>query len=86
MEVIKYDGTRILTVEEIDSEFLDHAVLLDTDGFEGAYEGYLLASVKGRREAFEYLWDLQDEEYGGKGMVVIGCKTRGNSIGVYSQT
>ena len=85
MEIIRYDGTRLMTVDDVDRDFLGHVVLLDTEGFGSSWQGYLLASVEGGREAFKLLHELRMTEYGGKGSIESGCDKRGMTIGVFCQ-
>ena len=85
VEVIRYDGTRLMTEPDVDNEFLGHCVLLNTDGFPNESKGYLIASAKGGREAYGAILDLKRNEFNGKGLIVTGSDMRGETIlGIYS--
>jgi len=84
MEVVRYDGTRLMNVYDVDEEFFGHCVLLDNREFPNTSEGYLLASAKGEDEAFQVIWHLKMNELDGKGLVVTGSKMRGEMVlGIY---
>ena len=81
MGVIRYDGTRFITEEEIDREFMGHWVLVTTDRI-NAHEGYLVASAEGRDELRPELDDIGITEFDSKAKIIYGCKERGGSLHV----
>ncbi|MDR2166537.1 MAG: hypothetical protein LBE35_01630 [Clostridiales bacterium] len=85
MEIIRYDGTRLMTVHDVDREFLGHSVLLDNREFSPNSRGYLLASAysEDEDEAFEAMRKLNCLELGGLGLVLYGSAIRGMTIGIF---
>ena len=81
MDIIRYDGTRFITEEEIDREFEGHWVLItiknDLDR-----EGYLVASAKGEDKNRSIIDGIGIDEYDAKATIIYGCKTRGESLHV----
>ena len=81
MEIIRYDGTRFITEEEIDQEFTDCWVLVSTEN--ALYrEGYLIASASGDDENYAPLSDIAILELDSKATIIYGCKERGGSLHV----
>jgi len=81
MEIIRYDGTRFITEEEIDEEFTGHWVLVATKDAVDR-EGYLIASAEGRDELRPKLDDIGISEFNSKATIIYGCKERGGSLHV----
>ncbi|MCL2224022.1 MAG: hypothetical protein FWB96_03530 [Defluviitaleaceae bacterium] len=82
MEITRYDGTRFLTEDDIDREFTGQWVLLRTDSYDNAWEGYLVASAEGRNELRPVLSAIAISEYGGRATIIYGCESRGDSLHV----
>ncbi|MCL2016546.1 MAG: hypothetical protein FWG68_09910 [Defluviitaleaceae bacterium] len=61
-KVTRYDGTRVISFDEIDKEFDGGCVLIDTADFPREIKGYLLASAKGKGDS-TLLFDLLFKEY-----------------------
>jgi len=81
MEITRYDGTRFITEEEIDREFLGHWVLVATKDAVDR-EGYLIASAEGRDELRPELEKIGILELDSNGTIIYGCKERGGSLHV----
>jgi hypothetical protein len=81
MEIIRYDGTRFITEEEIDNEFTGHWVLI-TIKDENDHDGYLIASAKGNGEVRFALEKIGISEFDYKAKIIYGCKTRGINLHV----
>ena len=81
-DIIRYDGTRFMTEEDVDREFTGHWVLLKTTGRPNTHEGYLVASAEGRDELRPELSDIAITEFGSRAKIIYGCKTRGDSLHV----
>jgi len=85
--ITRYDGTRFITEEEIDKEFLDHWVLIaienDQQGLSG--EGYLLASADSKEGNYALLCNIEETELEEEQMstIVYGCRERGGDLRVY---
>ncbi|MCL2016545.1 MAG: hypothetical protein FWG68_09905 [Defluviitaleaceae bacterium] len=76
-KVTRYDGTRVISLDEIDKEFDGGCVLIDTTDFlPKEIKGYLLASAKGKGDS-TLLLDLKHKEYMGMGVMMW----RGNPPG-----
>ena len=84
MEVVRYDGTRFITEEEIDEEFTGQRVLISFKGVEDEWSGgYLIASADGSHEdSYCILSDIAVDELDADAMVVYGCKERGMNMHV----
>jgi hypothetical protein len=80
-DIIRYDGTRFITEEEIDREFTSHWVLIRIDD-DTAREGYLVASADGRDELRPMMSEISILEFDAKTKVIYGCKTRGDNLHV----
>ncbi|MCL1987049.1 MAG: hypothetical protein FWG64_03645 [Firmicutes bacterium] len=59
--VTRYDGTRIITYDEINKEFDGGCVLIDNEDFPKEIKGYLLASAMGKGDS-TLLMNLQWNE------------------------
>ena len=81
MDVIRYDGTRFITEEEIDQEFTGHWVLVSTSD-DVDREGYLIASAEGRDELRPLLVKIGILEFNSDATIIYGCKERGGSLHV----
>ena len=81
MDVIRYDGTRFITEEEIDQEFTGHWVLVSTSD-DVDREGYLIASAEGRDELRPLLVEIGILEFNSDATIIYGCKERGGSLHV----
>ena len=83
MDIVRYDGTRFITEEEIDREFTGHWVLIATERI-NAHEGYLIASAKDRddRNLRTELDDIGILEFDSKAKIIYGCKERGGNLHV----
>jgi hypothetical protein len=85
MSLTRYDGTRLLTEAEVDSEFLGKTVLLDCRKFPNQSKGYLIASVDAIREQVDCLYNIKMNEFNGRGLIVTGSKDKGGMmLGQYS--
>ena len=82
MDIIRYDGTRFITEEEIDREFTGRWVLLRIVGAPYEREGYLVASAEGRDELRPELSEIAVTELDSKAKILYGCKSRGGSLHV----
>ena len=84
MDLVRYDGTRFITEEEIDREFTGHWVLIATNSRVNAREGFLIASAKDidERNMRSELADIGLDEYNGHAKIIYGCKTRGMNLHV----
>jgi|GEM_PF-1578273 len=80
MSLIRYDGTRLLTEEDVDREFLGKTVLLDGREFPNQSKGYLIASVDATREQVEFLDEIKYGELNGYGYIVTGSSAKGEMI------
>ena len=81
MDIIRYDGTRFITEEEIDREFTGHYVLVATDNALNR-EGYLIATADGSGECYSALTEIGILELDSKATIIYGCKERGGSLHV----
>ena len=81
MDIIRYDGTRYITEEEIDREFTGQWVLITIDD-DIDREGYLVASAEGSGEFRPVLSDIAVDEFGARAKIIYGCETRGGSLHV----
>lgn len=81
MNIVRYDGTRFITEEEIDSEFTGQWVLIKIDD-DVDREGYLVASAEGTGEFRPVLSDIAIDEFDSRAKVIYGCETRGGSLHV----
>jgi len=83
--ITRYDGTRFITEEEIDKEFLDHWVLIKIEN-PNDRSGYMIASADDDDEDENYslLVDIAaeiDDNLDKK--IIYGCKERGGNLHVY---
>ena len=82
MDVIRYDGVRFITEEEIDREFTGKWVLVTTENI-NAREGYLVAvAADNESKGYGLLSDLAIDEFDAKTKIIYGCKKRGGSLHV----
>ena len=81
MDIVRYDGTRFITEEEIDQEFTGHWVLVATKD-DVDRDGYLIASADGRDELRPELEEIGILEFNSNATIVYGCKERGGSLHV----
>jgi len=84
--ITRYDGTRFITEEEIDKEFLDHWVLITIEN-PNDRSGYMIASIIDDDDGENYglitdvaLLELDDNI---EAKIVYGCKERGGDLHVY---
>ena len=83
MDIIRYDGNRFITEEEVDSEFTGHWVLVDLNGTDNPWDGgYLVASAEGRGELRPLLSDIAIHEFNSNATIIYGCKERGGNLHV----
>ena len=82
MGIIRYDGTRFITEEEIDSEFMWQWVLIRTDGKPNAHAGYLVASALGTNDLRSPLEDIGIDEFNCQAKIIYGCESRGGNLHV----
>ena len=82
MDIIKYDGTRFITEEEIDNEFTEKWVLVKLVENGSFRDGYLIASADDTPENRWALDDIGMDEYDGQATIIYGCKTRGQNLHV----
>jgi len=82
--ITRYDGTRFITEEEIDKEFLDHWVLITIEN-PNDRSGYMIASATDEGENRSLLSDIAafelDDALDKK--IIYGCKERGGNLHVY---
>ena len=81
MEITRYDGTRFITEEEIDQEFLGHWVLVATNE-DVDREGFLIASAEGHDVLRPELEKIAILELNSNATIIYGCKERGGSLHV----
>ena len=81
-QVVRYDGTRFITENEIDKEFTDKWVLIRTTGEPNLHSGFLVASAEGNNELYSVLTDIAVLELNAKAKIIYGCKTRGDNLHV----
>jgi len=86
VKITRYNGTRLITQEEVDVEFLGGCVLIDSSEFPSQFEGYLLASATGdERSAYKAILDIKVNEFNGKHKILSGSCNRGEMIlGLYN--
>ena len=80
-DIIRYDGTRFMTEEDIDREFTGQWVLLRVNK-DYEREGYLVASADGRDEMRPLLSDIAVDEFDAQAKIIFGCESRGGSLHV----
>ena len=80
-DIVRYDGTRFITEEEIDREYTGQWVLIRIDD-ETAREGYIVASAEGKDEHRPKMSEIAVLEYESKAKIIYGCRTRGSSLHV----
>ena len=81
MDIIRYDGMRFITEDEIDQEFTGHWVLVSISN-DVDREGYLIASAEGRDELRPVLEEIGILELNSNATIIYGCKERGGSLHV----
>jgi len=81
VDITRYDGTRFMTEEDVDREFIGQWVLLRVNR-DFDREGYLVASADGRDELRSLLSDIAVDEYNAQAKIIFGCKSRGGSLQV----
>ena len=79
--IVRYDGTRFMTEEDIDREFIGQWVLLRVNR-DYDREGYLVASADGCDEMRSLLSDIAVDEFNAQAKIIFGCKSRGGSLHV----
>ena len=85
MSLVRYDGTRVLTDDDVNREFLGKTVFLDCREFPNDVKGYLIASVDAIEEQVELLDEIKYNEFNGRGVIVTGSKAKGEMIlGLYN--
>ncbi|MCL2198631.1 MAG: hypothetical protein FWB80_06890 [Defluviitaleaceae bacterium] len=83
MDIIRYDGTRFITEEEVDQEFTGKWVLVSLIGTDNPWDGgYLVASADGRDELRYPLSEIAMDEFNSNAKVIYGCKERGGNLHV----
>jgi len=83
MEIIRYDGARFITEEEIDQEFTGQWVLISIDGLDNPWDGgYLVASAEGKDELRPKVEKIGMDEFNANARIIYGCKERGGSLHV----
>ena len=82
MDIIRYDGTRFVTENDVDREFTGQWVLIRIHDDENPRNGYLLASADGRDELRPQLEDIGIIEFDSKAKILYGCKSRGRNLHV----
>ena len=81
MSFIRHDGKRILTEADVDREFLGRCVLLDCREFPQRDRGYLIASVDiANIDDVDLLDEIKRNEFGGRGLIIVGSKAKGEMI------
>ena len=82
-EVMRYDGTRFITEEEIDNEYTGQWVLVNLDGTSNPWDGgYLVATADGIDEMRPIIDRIGIIEFRANAMVYYGCKERGGNLHV----
>jgi hypothetical protein len=79
--IVRYDGTRFITEDEIDREYTGKWVLIRINE-DTAREGYLVASAEGKDELRPEMSAIAISEYDSQAKVIYGCRTRGSSLHV----
>jgi hypothetical protein len=84
MNIVRYDGTRFITEDEIDREFTDQWVLISVKNEHDALtrKGFLVATAEGKDELRSVLSDIAITEFDSKATIIYGCKTRGDDLHV----
>ena len=84
MAVIRHDGTRLLTYDDINRDFDGKIVLLDVRDFPNQIKGYLLASADVSNENHRLMFELCMFEYGVDGMILAGSQLESRTmLGTY---
>jgi hypothetical protein len=85
VNITRYEGTRLITQEEVDTEFLGGCVLVDLSSFPNQSKGYLLVSALGEeRAAYKAILEIKVNEFNGKHKILSGCSKRGEMVlGLY---
>ena len=81
MEITRYDGTRFMTEEDVDRDFIGQWVLLHVSK-DYAREGYLVASSDGHDELRSLLSDIAVKEFDAQAKIIFGCKSREGNLHV----
>ena len=83
MDIIRYDGTRFITEEEIDREFTGSYVLISLKGRDNPWDGgYLVAAADGDADGYSLLSDIGILEFDSQATIIYGCKERGGNLHV----
>ena len=83
MDITRYDGTRFITEEEIDQEFIGYWVLVSIEGLDNPWDGgYLMAVAEGNEQFYSELSDIGIDELGSNARIFYGCKERGGNLHV----
>ena len=82
-DIITYDGTRFMTEADVDQEFVDIWVALDTTETPNASRGYLVASIKdedmySRSRLADYIDDYAEQNPGRSYILICGSENRGD--------
>jgi len=82
--ITRYDGTRFITEEEIDKEFLDHWVLIKIAN-PNDRSGYMIASATDEGENRQMLSNIVIFELNKdvEAKIIYGCEERGGDLHVY---
>ncbi|MCL2047533.1 MAG: hypothetical protein FWG87_02290 [Defluviitaleaceae bacterium] len=78
MDITRYDGTRLITLDEIDREFTGKWVLVRLDEADPWDCGYLVASADGADEMYLPMDDIAVNELNANAKIYYGCTERGN--------
>ena len=81
IDIIRYDGTRFITEEEIDKEFTGQWVLIGIND-DLDREGYLLASAEGIDENRSLIEDYAFTIDSTESKIIYGCESRGDNLHV----
>ena len=82
MEIIRYNGTRFITEDDVDRDFTGQWVLIRISDESNPRNGYLLASAEGKDELRPLLEDIGITEFDCNAKILYGCKTRGRNLHV----
>ena len=83
MEIIRYDGMRFISEEEIDQEFTGQWVLVSLIGLENSWDGgYLIATAASNEQGYAILSDIAIDEFNANAKIYCGCKERGGNLHV----
>ena len=83
MDITRYDGTRFITEEEIDQEFIGQWVLVSLIGLSNSWDGgYLIATAVSNEQNYSELSSIAIVEFNANAKIYCGCLERGGNLHV----